>query len=700
MNFQRAKSRRWSWREILLITSLFAAPPILTAQITTEIIQAEYFFDTDPGFGSGTSIPTTPGSSTLDTEFTVDVSSLPTGVHRLYVRVQERRTDAGVVSENWSLVQSRTFYLAPGDPAIANSVVEAEYFFDTDPGFGSATSLGLPADLEEFDISQILDISELEPGFHTFNLRVKDAYDSWSLTTSRPIIVASGNSIDPEPILAAEYFFDTDPGVGQATPINVETNTGEVELDLVLDIGGLTSGIHHLAVRTQDSAGNWSLTHYQSFLISTASATGPVDIVAAEYFFDEDPGFEQGEPCPFTPSGGIDENFIVSLVGLESGEHTLYIRVQDSAGNWSLTHTQTFTADLPANAPAFVVRNLTEASATIVEITGEPVTFGIRGDGDGDLTYQWTHNGNPVAGATSSEIAFSPDTVTLDDAGTYIVTVSNAFGSETSEPFTLTVKAAPRFLLQPESLTVIQGEAASFSSSVYGSETLSYVWLKDQVPLDGQDEPGLTIDSAQPSDAGEYQLLVSNDVGSAESVVVSLTVLIPPTITDISGAVQVYETQSFTLQATATGTGPLAAQWIKDGADLAEATSLTYTVNNASLTDSGAYTLRVTNDAGENVSDPVQVQVLSLPDLEISGITWLGEAGFQFEIEDVLESGAYVVEFNDLHPDSSWEEMAGISISVESIPGTDRYRVIFIDSSNDTIISRFYRVRRLNQDQE
>ncbi len=687
------------WRLPRLVAStccLALAPWTLCSQTSSTLIDAEYYFDTDPGYGQGIDIPVGAGGD-LDIEFVSNIDHLETGIHEIYVRVLESRTENGATTENWSLRHSSTFYVTPGGDAGAGvkELVRAEYYFDEDPGIGNANPFNIPSQAEEIDLTQVLDISELDPGFHLLGIRVQDETGSWSLSASRPLFVSAGNSEDPESIVAAEYFFDTDPGFGQANPIQLSEETSQPELDFVLNLDALSPGLHNLVVRVQDSVGRWSLSQTQTFYLAPGTPDQPTEIIAAEYFFDSDPGFGNATPCPFTPSGDLDENFIISVVGLEDGEHTLYIRALDSDGQWSLTHTQTFTAELPANAPAFVVRQ-SPTNATIIDgVEGPSVIFSVRADGDGELTYVWRHNGIIIPGVSGAEISFDYQTVKLADAGEYTVTVSNAFGEETGLPFNLEVKAPPEFLSEPTSLTALQGEEAVFATSIYGSDPLAYVWLKDGVPVPEANASSLTFSSAQPGDEGVYQLRVTNDVGSALSAEVTLTVLVPPTITSITGSVEIYETQNFTLTATADGTAPLNAQWKKDGSNVSGATGLEYQVTSALVSDSGSYTLQVTNDAGVVESSPVNVQVQPLPELEISNLVWSDENGFQFEVTDVIDTGSYQIEASSLETEATWTELTSIDIAIEPIPGSPNFKIRFTDRETSSATQRFYRVRRI-----
>ena len=73
-------------------------------------------------------------------------------------------------------------------------------------------------------------------------------------------------------------------------------------------------------------------------------------------------------------------------------------------------------------------------------VVGNTVTVNVGATGTAPLTYQWRKGGQPVNGQTSATLTFN--SITQNDAGTYDVVVSNAYGSATSSPITLTVGAA------------------------------------------------------------------------------------------------------------------------------------------------------------------------------------------------------------------------------------------------------------------
>ncbi len=137
-----------------------------------------------------------------------------------------------------------------------------------------------------------------------------------------------------------EYFFDNDPAVS----VPATTNTGELTQSIAIPLTGLASGFHKLTFRAKDDANVWSLYHRKTFYISEPISANPiVNLSAAEYWFDTDPGHGNGSvlAIPGAPSETI-ESFAIPLGTLDAGFHTLSIRVKNLDDTWSLYHRKTF----------------------------------------------------------------------------------------------------------------------------------------------------------------------------------------------------------------------------------------------------------------------------------------------------------------------------------------------------------------------
>lgn len=247
-------------------------------------------------------------------------------------------------------------------PAPAAPVTALEYFLKTDPGFGMGVTVPLTSGT---DITTALsaNLSGLTPGVSRVHVRLRDQAGSWGHTNIHQFYYAAPLGIAvpvSAPVTTMEYFFDTDPGFGMGHSM-VLTSGGDVTTEQHLPVGSLSEGLHRLNLRFKDGAGNWGQTIGRTiYVIPTASLPAPAPpspITKAEYFLNIDPGYGNGIPLPVTAGEEVlPTAFAVDITGLPDGLHQIYVRLQDAAGNWSLSGNHAFSllvahVELPAPAP-------------------------------------------------------------------------------------------------------------------------------------------------------------------------------------------------------------------------------------------------------------------------------------------------------------------------------------------------------------
>ena len=201
---------------------------------------------------------------------------------------------------------------------------------------------------------------------------------------------------------------------------------------------------------------------------------------------------------------------------------TLNLTALDAAaGNYTVVVTNVYGSVTSSIATLVVIDPAIVSQPTnVTAFDGSTVTFSVGAVGSPVLTYQWQLDGVNIVdgfGITGSTTAMLTITNVADsDDGTYTVIVTNHTGSVTSAPAML-VTFPPLITSQPESLNVLIGQPASFSVSANGQAPFSYQWQFHGTNVPGATDRIFTIAAAQHSDAGPYDVLVTNPEGTETS---------------------------------------------------------------------------------------------------------------------------------------------------------------------------------------
>lgn len=174
---------------------------------------------------------------------------------------------------------------------------------------------------------------------------------------------------------------------------------------------------------------------------------------------------------------------------------------------------------------------------SVTTCEGTIATFTVQASGWAPLEYQWRKDGVDIPGAIDASYTIDP--VLAGDAGVYDVVVTNACGTVTSDPATLTIETGgPTISSHPQSQSTCVGGVAAFSVVATGPVPLEYQWRKDSSPIGGATAATVTIDPVVAGDAGAYDVIVTSPCGSATSNTATLTITpdtTPPVITCPAG---------------------------------------------------------------------------------------------------------------------------------------------------------------------
>jgi gliding motility-associated-like protein len=321
---------------------------------------------------------------------------------------------------------------------IAQNITKAEYFFDNDPGIGSGVPISLPSSGSTVAFTTNISIASLAPGFHQLSIRVQESDTLWGLAESRSFYITSTVSNTPD-VIAAEYFFDNDPGAGKGIPLSSVGSGGTLQFTVNLPALNLSTGFHVLNIRIKDDDGNWGLYESRGFYITTA-ANDESEIVAAEYFFDKDPGIGNAQPLTINPSGDvINESFTIRISNnLPTGKHFFGMRVKGADGKWGLFEmgdTVRVVSNQPPIANAGIDQTITLPTNSAA-LNGSAST-----DADGTITsFSW----KKISGPSSSSIQSANQSITsvnnlVEGVYQFELTVTDNFGVPDTDTLSATV---------------------------------------------------------------------------------------------------------------------------------------------------------------------------------------------------------------------------------------------------------------------
>jgi alpha-tubulin suppressor-like RCC1 family protein len=302
-----------------------------------------------------------------------------------------------------------------------------------------------------------------------------------------------------------------------------------------------------------------------------------------------------------------------------------------------------------ATAPVII-----DQPAGQTNVAASTVTFNVTAAGTIPLRYQWWRDGvklvngtnvfNGVkivtAGATTNALIIS--NVQITNIGTYSVVISNTVGSTNSSGAYLLVTNIPVTIPgQPTSQTVGAKSTATFTVIASGTAPLSYQWQREDtntpgvwtnlvngVRFSGVTNNLLTISNTQTNDAGNYSVVVSNIAGiTVRSSPAILKVVAAPEIIDEPVGQTNAAESTVTLAVNATGSGLLSYQWWRDATKLVNGTNQfngvkiitsgartnQLIISNVQMTNSGAYTVVISNSFGSVTSLIANLLVTNIP---------------------------------------------------------------------------------------
>jgi|GEM_PF-6534238 len=297
---------------------------------------------------------------------------------------------------------------------------------------------------------------------------------------------------------------------------------------------------------------------------------------------------------------------------------------------------------------------ITQHPAAQTVISGSTATFRVVATGSGTLSHQWFHNGAEIVGAAATNLIIT--NAQLLHAGDYTAQVTDNNGSITSNPAKLTVLVRPTVTLHPISQSAVVGETVVFSTAATGMLPMNYSWRRNGRVVTNvminQSTCFWAIHNVQLSNAGNYQVGITNLAGLATGGLTTNAVLTVLEDTDGDGMPDLWE--------SANGFDPGAAGDAALDADGDHASNLQEYL------------------AGTDPNSAVN-------QLRIEAIRMMS-AGAKVEFA-ALSNKTYAVEYRDEASSGSWSLLEGITAA-----NTNRAIVVIDPTVPAPQARRFYRL--------
>jgi archaellum component FlaC len=212
-------------------------------------------------------------------------------------------------------------------------IVRYEYWFNND--FTNATFVNINP-INEFNLNTAISVSNIPLGLNRFYIRFMDNNGTWSSPLCQYIIKSTDiNSLQSQ-IIQYEYWFNDD--FAHATLVSI-TPTNELDLNMAIATGSIPIGLNKFYIRFMDNNGIWSSPLCQYIIKNADINSSQTQIVAYEYWFDEDIEFAIRKTITPTKIFDIVD---INTDEVQSGNRVFNIRFMDNNGVWSVPNSSSF----------------------------------------------------------------------------------------------------------------------------------------------------------------------------------------------------------------------------------------------------------------------------------------------------------------------------------------------------------------------
>ncbi len=343
-------------------------------------------------------------------------------------------------------------------------------------------------------------------------------------------------------------------------------------------------------------------------------------------------------------------------IGTDSPNLVIQPVQESSVGQYWVTVSDRFesiTSDPPANLTVAFPFTFLQQPAGADLYTGASHTLTVQVDGGTPpFTYNWKKNNVSLGLPSIPEITLGP--LVPGDTGTYVCTVTDQNGSNSSSPAVLNVADHMSIAAQPQSRTVYIGDTYTFEVGLAGGlEPIQYSWFKRQSAIDidlNAHGPSYTVSSAGPATAGAYFCRISDKTETIDTALATLSVVNPLSFAQHPQNAYRFAGGSVSFTVTASGgLGTIRYQWLQDGNPVGGSSNV-FTIDAVDCVHAGSYVCQATDDVKTSTSEAAVLVVYPAP----------GENGLEINIsltgQDVVPPTPSVATgfgFGSLRPSSS-----------------------------------------------
>jgi hypothetical protein len=197
---------------------------------------------------------------------------------------------------------------------------------------------------------------------------------------------------------------------------------------------------------------------------------------------------------------------------------------------------------------------------------------------------------------------------------------------------------------QPSPTNWVVGAGQPFSLTVTATgPSLDYQWWFNGAPWPGATNSTFSLASAQPSDAGNYQVVITNSSSAVTSAVVNVTIVSLAITTQPASVLAGYaSTAVFTV--VASGVPPFFYQWYQNGAPIAGATNNPLTLSALVADDAGNYDV-VVSDGSNAVTSATATLTLGGPPVVLTPLfdgTNSASSGYAYAGSSDINATAFI----------------------------------------------------------